>query len=183
MVEEFLVEESEKMVGELEHLDEWLSKVEELGLDGQKNLTKQDKSPIPFLIMNKSMERVYETLCPQKINVKQFADTTIPLRVLSLIALAKQEQYFHEIQIWSDNSSPDPIAVGKLTDSYNSPLYIIARWGDELRSFAELKKNAIQKCINQKTLEFKKQISEFNNKLQDIDVLVEEYMNGDGWRI
>lgn len=178
-IETYLIEDSEKMILEPEHLEEWTKTVLELGLEGQQQLQKSDKSPVPFLMMNTIMQRVYETHCPTKGCVKAYSNSTIPLRVLSLIALSEREKYFAKIEIWNDNVNPDPIAVGYLTDEYNSPKYLIARWGDELKDFASLKKEAIVRWREQKQIECKKRINEYARRLKEIDDLAEQYFNGE----
>lgn len=174
-IETYLIEDSEKMIAEPEHLEEWTKTVEELGLDGQKGLAREDKSPVPFPMMNEGMKRVYKTLCPQQTRVKAYSNSTIPLRVLSLIALSEREKYFNKIEIWDDQESPDPIAVGYLNDSYSSPLYIIARWGDELRDFASLKKEAIAKWKERKSAEWRQKINENQSKLNEIESQAQQY--------
>lgn len=174
-IETYLIEDSEKMVAEPEHLEDWLKTIEELGLEGQKTLTKEEKSPIPFPLLNTGMERVYKTLCPTKTEIKKYSHSTIPLRVLSLIALAEREKYFNRIEIWDDNEKPDPIAVGYINGSYSSPMHIIARWGDELKDFASLKKEAMARWKEQKTAKWRAEISELQAKLNNADSQCEQY--------
>jgi len=142
-IETFLIEEAEKLISEPEELEQWTKTVEELGLEGQKELMKPDKSPIPFQSMNKNMQAVYKTLCPVKHKVKTYKSSTIPVRVLSLIALAQKEGYFQEIEIWSAEDKPDPVAVGFTGSTWsNDGVFIIARWGEELTDFITLEKKA-----------------------------------------
>jgi len=169
-IETFLIEDSEKMIAEPEHLEEWTKTVEELKLEGQKELVKPDKSPIPFLPMNANMRAVYKTLCPLYQDVKKYSSSTIPLRVLSLIALAQKEEYFKEIEIWHADDKPDPIAVGYIKDRYsNDGQFIIARWGDELQDFPTLEAKA--KEIYRKRVTAK--VAEIS-----IDGIVEKYFAG-----
>jgi len=182
-IETYLIEESEKMIAEPEHLEEWLKTVEELGLEGQKKLTKEEKSPIPFPKMRRVEYRVYETLCPNKEDVLKYSNNTIPLRVLSLIALAQREQYFVIIEIWDDHASPDPVAVGFADSSglygENRNAFIIARWGDELRSFPELLKIAKEKWTIKNTTELKSRISDAQKKLETIQNQADKYFIGE----
>lgn len=177
-IETYMIEDADKLIAEPEQLEEWTKTVNELGLDGQISLMKQDKSPIPFAKMNETEERVYKTLCPQRTAVKSYNNGTIPLRVLSLIALSEREHYFPYIEIWDDHASPDPIAVGKSSDNYNADLYLIARWGDELRSFVELKQIAMQRWIEEKKTDLKDKISEAQNNLANIETKAEKYFQG-----
>lgn len=152
-IETFLIEEAEKLIAEPEQIEEWTKTVEELGLKGQQELVKPEKSPIPFQPMNRRMQRVYQTLCPARIEVAKYNKSTIPLRVLSLIALAQKEEYFKEIEIWYDDKEPDPIAVGLTKSRYDDDgMFILARWGDELKDFPTL--------LNEAKERWKKTISE-----------------------
>lgn len=171
-IETYLIEEAEKLISEPEEAEAWTKIVEEVGLEGQKQLVKPEKGPIPFIAMTKVMERVYETLCPGKEDVKKYKDSAIPMRVLSLIALSEREKYFHKIEIWSDKVV-DPVVVGYLTKEYSSPLFLIARWGDELRSFPELLQLAKERKKSQK-------LAEYKSKMNSIEWNIDTYFDG-GW--
>ena len=172
MVQTFLIEESKELIYDQEKLEEWKQKCEELGLGGQLELASTDKSPIPFEAMNTVSQRVYETLCPDKVKYKEYKRTTIPLEVLGFIHLSVNEGYFKEIEIWSDDKTPDPLAVG-----YNQAgewgakdYFIIARWGDVLRPFEELKDLAIKRYINSQRISLQNKISDYTNKLNTVDI-------------
>jgi hypothetical protein len=183
-IETYLIEDAEKFISEPEHLEEWSKLVDELELTGQRGLAHPEKSPIPFEAMKEVEQRVYNTLCPNVYEVKDYKNCTIPLRVLSLIALAEREKHFTKIRIWDDIKSPDPIAVGIV---YNDPnnewsgksYFKIGRWGDELRSFAELKQMAVKRWIEEKTLKLKENISEAQQNLENIQLKAEKHFNGD----
>lgn len=178
-IETYLIEDSEKMIAEPEHLEEWTKTVQELNLTGQQELMKEGKSPIPFNIMNTEQERVYGQLCPNQNKVKAYKNETIPLRVLSLIALAEREKYFEGIEIWDNNMKPDPIAVGIVAEGkYGRRCYLIARWGDELRAYTELKQIAMKSWIEEAKRRLKEKISEANLKLQDIEGQAEKHFSG-----
>lgn len=112
VVETFLVEETVDLIYDGDKLGKWNSLVNELGLTGQSQIVKPDKSPIPFMHLKKSMINVLETLCPQKVSIREFNITPIPIEILDLVALAEREQYFSKIQIWYDDTKPDPACVG-----------------------------------------------------------------------
>lgn len=128
-VETYLEEELKELVVDAEKNDEWQEKVKELGLQGQQGMTVEEKSPIPFPRMTREMNNVYKTLCPTPEPVERYSGSTIPLRVVSMIALCRQEQYFAEIKVWHNLTAPDPVLVGYQTKSWDSPMFIIARWG------------------------------------------------------
>ena len=173
----YLIDEVESLVHSVEDLDEWNKLVEATGLKGQQSLKQEDKSPIPFPFMNEGMKRVYNTLCPDTETAEKYNKTTIPVRVLSVIALCKQEGYFDELQIWSDNATPDPIVVGIKKDpdsDWRKYLYLIARWGDELRSYPELVQIAKARFKEQQTARLNTKILECNEKLHNIDMYIEK---------
>jgi hypothetical protein len=171
-VETYLEEELKDLVTDAEKTDEWKKKVEELGLTGQQELVGDpEKSPVPFPRMTGEMQNVYKTLCPQYGGVENYRGSTIPLRVLSMLALAKQENYFQTLEIWSNDSSPDPILVGYVGNRYDGLPFIIARWGDELRSFVELKQQAAKILIEDKKTEYK-------HRLASVEHDVTSFLNG-----
>lgn len=178
-IELFLIEEADKLIAEANSIDEWKQKIEDLGLEGQKQLCIE--SPIPFVRLKTTEIRVYEELCPNRSNVKDYKEDVIPLRVLSLIALAEKEKYFGKIEIWHNYSKPDPIVIGYKKDSkgeadkYNNDgVFIIARWGDELRSFAELQEMAKKQWIERNK-------ARLEDKLRNLEYSAYEYFNMGEW--
>lgn len=112
VVETFLIEETIDLIYDNEQLEKWNKHVEELGLVGQTKIVQTDKSPIPFMHLKNSHKAICETLCPSKVDVEQYSITPIPVEILDLISLSKKEGYFGKIQIWYDEKSPDPFAIG-----------------------------------------------------------------------
>ena len=111
-VETFVIEEVESLIYDNEKLDKWNSIVDNLELQGQRNIVKPDKSPIPFLNMNADLINVFNTLCPRSIDIKSFSVTPIPVEILDLVALAVSEKYFNNIEVWWDDKTPDPVVIG-----------------------------------------------------------------------
>jgi hypothetical protein len=118
VVETFIIEETESLIYDNEKLDKWNALVSELGLEGQTQIVKKDKSPIPFLFMKQSMINIFETLCPRKFDIENFNISPIPVEILSLVSLSKNEYYFDKIQIWVDDKDPDPACVGMRYSSF-----------------------------------------------------------------
>ncbi len=118
IVETFIIEETENLIYDNEQLDKWNKHVEELGLVGQTKIHQKTKSPIPFLHLKESMKNVLETLCPRKVNVENYDVTPIPVEILDLVSLSKNENYFTKIEIWYDDKNPDPCCIGMLSDFY-----------------------------------------------------------------
>jgi len=187
MVQTFIVEESKELIFENDKLQEWKEKCEALGLEKQIALTTKEASPIPFEFMNTVIKRVYETLCPMKVQYKQYGKTPIPLEVLGLIQLSENEGYFEGIEIWYDDKSPDPLAVGikKGAQEWDKNFYLIARWGDVLRPFEEWKKMAIKVYTATNKLSLQKKIQEAKTKLENIELNTQLYFDAqvENWEV
>jgi hypothetical protein len=111
VVETFLIEENVELIYDNEKLEKWNNLVTELGLEGQSNLAKPDKSPVPFMNMKKSLINVFSILCPVKVGIKKFNVTPIPVEILDLVSLSEKEQYFSEIEIWYGDRKLDDIKI------------------------------------------------------------------------
>jgi len=118
VVETFIIEETAELIYDNEQLDKWNELVSELGLTGQTQIVKKEKSPIPFMHLKTSMKNVFETLCPRKVEVEAYNVTPIPVEILDLIALSKREGYFTGLQIWYDDKAPDPACIGYVAKRY-----------------------------------------------------------------
>lgn len=59
-----------------------------------------------------SYVNICQQLCPSKIEVQKYNLTPIPVQILDLVALSFKENYFTKIEIWYDEKSPDPFAIG-----------------------------------------------------------------------
>lgn len=112
IVETFIIEETAELIYDNESLDKWNELVKSLGLQGQKCLVKTDKSPIPFMHIKQTLENVFKVLCPARVDVEEYDVTPIPMEILSLVALSKNEGYFTKVEIWYDEKKPDPLAIG-----------------------------------------------------------------------
>lgn len=123
VVETFVIEEVESLIYDNEKLDKWNTIVENLELQGQKQIVKPEKSPIPFLNMNSDLVNVFNTLCPRTTDIKNFAVTPIPVEILDLVALAVRENYFNNIEVWWDDKTPDPVVIGMTGHWYEPTWY------------------------------------------------------------
>lgn len=114
-IQSFRNAELNNVILDLGDQDEWKQLAAEMGLDKQMEFVQQAKSPLPYPYMNQSMQNIFVTLCPTKINFKEYSKTPMPLEVMRELAFCKSEGYFNEIKIWYDDKTPDPIAVGTCT--------------------------------------------------------------------
>lgn len=112
VVETFVIEETAELIYDNEKLDKWNELVNDLGLEGQTKIVAPEKSPIPFMFIKTGMVNVFETLCPRKVDVRNYDITPIPVEILDLVALSKREKYFNKVEIWYDDKNPDPLCVG-----------------------------------------------------------------------
>ena len=137
--------ELEEMIYDSNVVDEWKNEVEKLALEGQKKMIEKESNPSIYILMNTHLLSMFSILCPTKMKYTEYDKSTIPLEVIKEIALCVHEKYFHTIEIWYDDLELDPIVVGKIKDSYDSPRHLIARWGDDILPFSELKIKAINR--------------------------------------
>jgi hypothetical protein len=112
-------EELNDIMFQVEALDEWKEIANNLGMDSQLDFVKRAESPIPYPNINKSMELIFSTLCPTKIDFKKYNKTPIPLEVLKQISYSVKENHFTKIEVWYDDKAPDPFAIGYI-EKYNA---------------------------------------------------------------
>jgi hypothetical protein len=121
-IQSFKNAELNNVILDLGDQDEWKELAAQMGLNKQLEFVQQAKSPLPYPYMNQSMQNIFATLCPTKIEFKEYSKTPIPLEVIRELAFCVGENYFNSIQIWYDDKTPDPIAVGKST-RYSASYY------------------------------------------------------------
>jgi len=217
-VEIYFEKELSDITFEVEALQEWKQIAEELGMSEQLELTKGKETPVPYPYINTHMERVYETLCPVKVDYRKYKNTPIPLEVLKQISFSVKDNHFNKIEIWYDDKQPDPFAIGYIgyyyvyDHKYNTikdpegnefkfdtekeamefkneggfysvnyrlvGRYCIARWGDELKPFAELKKIALERLIELAGSDIKRELNTYTEKLKNITTNAEAYLLG-----
>jgi hypothetical protein len=94
-----------------EALDEW-------NMDNQLGFVQRAETPIPYPHINNSMEITFKTLCPRVEDFRKYNKTPIPLDVLKQISLSVNDKHFQTIEIWYDDKTPDPFAVGITSQFY-----------------------------------------------------------------
>lgn len=114
-IQSFKNAELENVIFGIEEQEEWRELASELGMGAQLSFIQTAKSPLPYPLMNQSMQNIFGALCPAKADFKQYSKTPIPLEVLKELSFCVKENYFKIIQIWYDDKNPDPIAVGSTT--------------------------------------------------------------------
>lgn len=121
-IQSFKNAELNNVILDLGDQDEWKNLAMTMGLDKQIQFVQQAKSPLPYPFMNQSMQNIFSTLCPTKINFMEYSKTPMPLEVLKELSFCVNEKYFTKIDIWYDDKTPDPFAIGTTT-RYNASYY------------------------------------------------------------
>lgn len=182
VVETFYQNETIELIYDNDQLEKWNNIVVKLGLTGQKEISSKEKSPVPFMHLKQTLVNVFETLCPRKVDFKSFNINPIPVEILDAIALSVREEYFDKIEIWYDDKSPDPIAIGlryaneesrKKGYSWQMEKYILGKWGDVKRTFEELTCLAKIRFKAEQTTSLKENIKRYTRQLEDIDEEIE----------
>lgn len=128
-----------------------LELIERLGLSGQ--LAQTDKKTItrnPYRQMREDENFVYRVLCPNAFKPESYSASPIPLRVLQILAWAKDSGLFIKLEIWDAKhaSVKNPVLVGYCKNpesSWVEDIYILARWGAELLPIEVLFQDAFKK--------------------------------------
>ena len=88
-----------KIITDVDNLEEWKRLCEEMGMKEQYSLSDGIKSPVPYPHCNTAYTNLLNTLCPNRCNYKDYSKTTIPLEVLREIKLCNEENYFQKIEV------------------------------------------------------------------------------------
>lgn len=188
-VETFIVEETSNLIHDNNALESWNQSVEALGLEGQKTVIKKDKSPIPFLWMNSALIATFETLCPTKEAVEKYDKSPIPVEILDLLKLSKNEGYFNEVEIWYNEVDKDPVCIGyhfgkasnRQSDYWKKTYaekYLIGRWADVKASLDTLTKKAMQLFIVNTKRQLTIDIRRKQRELEDVEVTAHAKFGG-----
>lgn len=152
--------------------------IEEMGLEGQKRLLKPQKhedgdtfTRIPYPRMKAEEEKVYSVLFESQVDVGEHDAGIIPLRVLQVVAHARS--LFEEVEVWyPEVHDPDPVLVGKRRPpgrTYGWEFFLLARWGDVLVPFEELRERAIIKLRK----DWKRKLEEATAKARQFEANLE----------
>lgn len=187
VVETFFVEETINLIHDNDALTRWNEKVTELELEGQAEIVKTEKSPIPFLWMNEAMITTFETLCPTKVDIKKYNKTPIPVELLETVSLCVKEGYFDAIKVWYNEKEKDPVIVGYVakpgkTDdwdlNYWGSKYLIGRWADVKASIDQLVERAKKIFFQDENIRLKQEIKTRERELQDLEFTINSKFGG-----
>lgn len=139
----------------IEACEEAISLIERLGIDGQRELLKpradgDQPSRCPYRHMRPEEQIVYGLLCPERVPLKRYRASPIPLRVLQIAAHAMETGVIKSLWVWDKASiqTKDPVLVGSTSEGgyedWNSKRFVLARWGETLESWPTLVAQAMQ---------------------------------------
>lgn len=139
--------------GATDKLDgEAVALIERLGLTGQRALVSRagDRVAVmPYQAMTEEEVAVYSALFPSMTPIGDYAAGPIPTRALQVAALAIEQRWFKRLEVWHKRTGAakeDPLLVGVKVDPAHEFIvrerFLLARWGDALRPYAELVKEA-----------------------------------------
>lgn len=144
--------EVEELTGEASNMaadSEASELIASLGLGGQRRLLNPDTvTRQPYRLITKEENAVFTTLFPNQSKLCDYADGIIPLRVLQLVAHAKESGFFNKgFYVWHpEPGKSDPVLVGHVERPVQTwtttDTYLLARWGDALLPFEDLRKKA-----------------------------------------
>ena len=155
--------------------------IRELDLEGQKELLAHDETAvirIPYQRMTAEEVRVYQTLYPADEKVEAYRAGPIPLRVLQVVAHART--MFDKVLVWGpEQYDPDPVLVGQIGEYGNAEYYLLARWGDALAPFEELRDRAAEVVRRRYTSKAKEVVAQCQAFLAAPDASVERHLRGE----
>jgi len=174
-IEKYIVKDTENLIHDPEALKAWEDLSKQLGLKGQETLAG-GKSPVPYQFMNAKMTRVFEVLCPAKLEITDYDKSPIPVELLQLVSMSDKENHFEKVEVWYDDQGPDPILVGYNGDDR----YLIGRWGAELAAMADLYASAYKRKAQEMQVYALDRIEAYKKELRNMPAEVDRWFNR-GW--
>ncbi len=140
----------------------------------------------PYRRMTVEEFRVYDQLFASKTEVSRYGAASIPLRVLQVAAHATTVQEFNKLEVWHPTSSSldrDPVLVAIASDPDHSWLeeqWILARWGETLVPFEELKERAVRMLATEARATAERLKAFASGVLETLESTVPAYLGGRG---
>lgn len=171
-VETYEVEQETSEIAQLAADGEAAMLIEKLGLNGQLSLmNKETGTMLPYRLITAEEKVVFEALFPRKCLISEYKDGPIPVRVLQVAAFVK-DLYREDmacLQVWyPPEGKDDPVLVARKSD-WQSPIYLLARWGAALIPFDELREKAIATLAASARVKLNKAQQEVNTALLHIE--------------
>jgi len=158
---------------------------EELGLPPVTR--KEAAAPFKFRPITKEEMNVFKILFPKETLIENYKEF-IPEEVLQEVADFKQTCPFRELRfkvMSPKDYDPDPVMVCDLRDtndeySFANKTYLIARWGDALKPFEQLKEIATNMYKKQRAIALKAILRDAQyglTELEDIEMATLDNVN------
>lgn len=172
------------LVNELES-PEAVALIESLGLTGQRSLLVESKETgavvrSPYRQMTQAEFNIYRTVLPRTVELTEYDDGPIPLRVLQVAAHARE--LFPRIEVWYEaGSRDDPLLLGCDSDCdwRVRVRHMLARWGDVLLPLEDLTAKAAMKLRSRWTSEIADAIEVRQAFIRSIDSKLKLYLQGE----
>lgn len=176
-IETYEIEEVKGEFGNMAADSEAIELIGRLELEGQQKLTCTDTATrFPYPRLSASQAVVFGALFPQKTSVRSYSQGIIPLRVLQVVAFCKDMPQTKCLKVWHAASvKEDPILIGS-PGEYSNEEYLLARWGDSLLPFDELKAKALPLIVNNFTLDLTKAKQKLDSYMATAKELAARYL-------
>lgn len=141
----------------IESCDRWDQLIKTLGLSGQQRYmeTLEKAKNVPYKLLSQEEARTWRNYLPSAYvedavlagasdrrfrfsvmnRLSEYDFDLIPIAVLEAWQDCRQMGYFSSYEVWTAEDQPDPLLVGRL----GSLIFLIARWGESLKPFDEIK--------------------------------------------
>lgn len=155
---------------------------QKLGLEGQLSLTKpKEDGGVRFQYPEMTAQElaVYKAVFPARTDIKRYDGGVIPVRVLQVAAHALE--FCDSVEVWHKKyPDPDPVLVGRIGPDYSpKKTFRLARWGEALKDFSELMKEAEEIIRAQTKEKLEDAIAEAKERLGRLDSLVAKKLRGE----
>lgn len=171
-VETYEVEQENTEIAQLAADGESAMLIEKLGLNGQKTLMNTDTGTmLPYRLITKEENAVFSTLFPIKTRIEEYKSGPIPVRVLQVAAFVKElgRSDMKILEVWHpEDAKDDPVLVAR-EESWRGTIYLLARWGQALLSFDELREKAVEKLKAVCVGKLKKARAEVESELAHVE--------------
>lgn len=179
-VETFEIEEQDETMAPEAIEEEAKALAAEMGLVGQQTLTHKSADGtaerIPYPKMDTERGVVYKTLFPVETMLEKYDAGIVPLRVLQV---AKHAQSLGLVLfVWhSQVYNPDPVLVGKRAGTQD--VFLLARWGSALASYAQLLEHAKKRIKESLERAAKDTVARGKAVLADLEAHVDKKLCGE----
>lgn len=165
--------------------EEALALIETLKLEGQRELLSERSVGTnvvvkrnPYRKMTAEESAIFGAILPRRVELAQYSDGPIPLRVLQIAAHATE--LFGKIVVWcpAEPHHPDPLLVGLQKEDWRETPFILARWGDVLEPLDALREKAKRIILTKLRAEIAKNRAAITRFEASIEERLDNYLVG-----